>query len=74
MATHSFEYRGHFIVIDADGDAAGYWGWSYTINSGTPTPSTQQTATDASEAINDAASHAMRQIDRMNAEPTAGRP
>jgi len=74
MATHSFVYKGHYIVIDADGDEAGQWGWVYTINSGTPTPSTQQTAMDAPEAINDAASHAMRQIDRMSIEPTAGTP
>ena len=65
MTTHSFKYKGHFIVIDFHVDAAGQWGWSYTINSGAPTPSTQQTATSAEEAINDAATHAMRQIERI---------
>lgn len=65
MGTHSFRYKEHYVVIDVVCDAAGLWGWNYTINSGTPTPGTSYLAIDAAEAINDAAKHAIHHVDHL---------
>lgn len=65
MATHCFEYKGHQVVVVADGDESAQWGWSYSIDSGMPTPSRTHTLPHAIEAVEKAIRHSKRRIDGL---------
>ena len=63
MDTHRFEYKGHQVVVVANGDEDAQWGWSYSIDAGSPTLSRTHTLPRATEAIEKAIRHSKRRID-----------
>jgi hypothetical protein len=65
MTSHCFEYKGHTVVVDVDGNAKEQWGWSYSIDFGARTPSRTHTLPGAFEAVERAILHSKRHIDGL---------
>lgn len=65
MTSHCFEYKGHEVIVVVEGDENEQWGWSYSIDSGAPTPSRTHTLPGAVEAVEKATRHVKRRIDAL---------
>lgn len=65
MTSHCFEYKGHEVIVVVEGDENEQWGWSYSIDSGAPTPSRTHTLPGAVEAVGKATRHVKRRIDAL---------
>lgn len=65
MTSHSFEYKGHTVVVVVDVDDNEQWGWNYSIDSGVLTPSRLHALPGAIEAVEKATRHSKRRIDGL---------
>jgi hypothetical protein len=65
MTSHCFEYKGHAVIVVVEGDENEQWGWSYSIDSGAPTPSRTHTLPGPVEAVEKATRHVKRRIDAL---------